>query len=78
MLPLHGKFEHLLLACSEGCSLRHNSIPGRFKVGCYVYLHMHIVLTGNLDCTEHAVSSSCILATLSHGCDIKHTCFVEG
>ena len=40
----------------------------------YVYLHMHTVLTGNLDYTEHAVSSLCSI--ISHDCDIKHTCMV--
>ena len=32
------------------------------------------------DCTytNHAVISLCILATLSHDCDIKHTCFKIG
>ena len=27
-----------------------------------------------LACTEHAVGNSCIFVTLSHDCDIKHTC----
>ena len=28
--PLHGEFEQLLLACSEGCGLHHNSIGSKF------------------------------------------------
>ena len=36
-------------------------------------LCVHTVLNSNLDCTKHAVSNSCILATLSHDYDIKHT-----
>ena len=35
MSPLHGEFEQLLLACSEGCGLQ-----------CCFHLRMRIVLTG--------------------------------
>ena len=33
---------------------------------------MRTILMGDQYYTEHAVSSSCILDTLSHDCDIKH------
>ena len=40
--PLHGEFEQLLLACSEGCGLHHNR-----KVRCCFHLRMRTVLTGS-------------------------------
>ena len=48
--PLHGEFDQLLLASSEGCGL---------------YLRMRAIL---LDCVVFNPG------TLSHDCDIKHTC----
>ena len=52
MSPLHGEFEQLLLACSEGCGLHHNSIGSKFGAAficaCTLY-YVHV--------TEHAISS---------------------
>ena len=31
MSPLHGEFEQLLLASSDGCGLHHNSIGSKFS-----------------------------------------------
>ena len=54
----------------EGCGLRHNSMDPKFSAAFICVC----TLFCNFDCTKHAVSNSCILATLSHDYDIKHTC----
>ena len=54
----------------EGCGLCHNSMDPKFDA-------VFITLYCNLDYTKNAVSNSCILATLSHDYDIKHTCLMS-
>ena len=50
-VTIHGEFEQLLLACSEGCDLHHNSIGSKFDAASSAHVHC----TGWQLSTEHAI-----------------------
>ena len=52
--PLHGEFEQLLLACSEGCGLHHNNIGSKFGAAFICACTLYYDRT----CTEHAVTGN--------------------